>query len=364
MSVLITSLVAVVGLWYSNVQTRQANDQARQDRALAKEAQVTDRFTAAVNNLGEDQIDQRLGGIYALQRIMQDSARDQPTIANVLATYVRTRTAKPPAKGQDIPADVQAALIVLTTRDTTRDKDFVLDLRKAWLPKAEIDRPSVHAQASNAYLPCTDPDAKPAIGWDTGGAHLSGADLSGVHLTGAHLFCADLSRAHLMGADLRDAVVSRANLNDANLSGADLRDTNLGHADLRGAVLVGADLRSALLGHANLRGAHLRDADLRSALLGHADLRDALLGGADLAGADPFLADLRGADLGGADLRDTNLAGADLRDTNLGRADLRGAVLTDADLDGVDLRGVKNLSKKQLDSADTDEKTRLPAGLS
>jgi hypothetical protein len=264
-SVLITSLIAVVGLWYSSVQTRQANDQARQDRALAKEAQVTDRYTAAVNNLGEDQIDVRLGGIYALQRIMQDSTRDQPTIANVLATYVRTRTVKPPAKGQDIPADVQAALIVLTTRDTTRDKDFVLDLRKAWLPKAEIDRPSTHARDSNAHLPCTDPDAKPAIGWDPGGAHLSGADLSGAHLSGAHLFCADLSGAHLISADLRDADVSRANLNNANLSGADLRDTQLS-ADLRGADLTDADLRTAYLGHADLRGADLTDADLRTAL--------------------------------------------------------------------------------------------------
>ncbi|WP_179892490.1 hypothetical protein [Streptomyces sp. rh34] len=120
-TVVVAALVAVVGLWYSNIQTRQANEQAREDRSLAKEGQTTGRYTAAVGNLGEDKMDVRLGGVYALQRIMQDSHRDQPTITNVLATYIRTHTAKPPAKSQDIPADVHAALTVLATRDSTRD---------------------------------------------------------------------------------------------------------------------------------------------------------------------------------------------------------------------------------------------------
>ncbi|MEV7888535.1 hypothetical protein ACWD3I_44435 [Streptomyces sp. NPDC002817] len=38
----------------------------------------------------------RLGGIYALQRNMQDSPRDHVTIANVLATYIRAHAAAPP----------------------------------------------------------------------------------------------------------------------------------------------------------------------------------------------------------------------------------------------------------------------------
>ncbi|WP_405392416.1 hypothetical protein OG596_34145 [Streptomyces sp. NBC_01102] len=91
-TVMVAAVVAVVGLWYPNVQTRQANEQAQQanaqagdDRALAKEGQITDRYTAAVGNLGEDKVDVRLGGIYALERIMQDSGRNQPTITNVLA---------------------------------------------------------------------------------------------------------------------------------------------------------------------------------------------------------------------------------------------------------------------------------------
>ncbi|MER5987630.1 hypothetical protein [Streptomyces sp. NPDC001787] len=134
-TVVVAAVVAVVGLWYSNVQTRQANEQARDDRALAKEGQITDRHTAAVGNLGEDQVDVRLGGVYALQRIMQDSHRDQPTIANVLATYVRTHTAKPPAKGQDVAADVHAALTL---------GDFEAALDKADLSAANLSAASLN----------------------------------------------------------------------------------------------------------------------------------------------------------------------------------------------------------------------------
>ncbi|MFD6994118.1 hypothetical protein [Streptomyces sp. NPDC059943] len=143
---MVAAVVAVVGLWYSSIQ-------ARDDRALAKEGQITDRYTAAVVNLGSDKMDVRLGGIYALQRIMQDSRRDQPTIANVLATYNRTHAAKPPADGQDIPADVDAALTVLAIRDTVHDDTFRLDLRAAKLPNVE---PSIRAALDGADLRNTD----------------------------------------------------------------------------------------------------------------------------------------------------------------------------------------------------------------
>ncbi|MFE3252105.1 pentapeptide repeat-containing protein [Streptomyces sp. NPDC059209] len=267
MSVLLASLAAVAGLWYSSAQTRQANQQARDDRALAKEGQITDRYTAAVGNLGEDKMDIRLGGIYALQRIMQDSTRDQSTIANVLATYVRTHAVKPPAKYRSVPEDIHAALTVLTTRETAHDAGFRLDLRGARLQQVELA--PVHGAP---------------------GATLAGADLRAVDLNHSILDNADLSGADLSGANLNGASVLHANLSDADLS-----DTNL----------FGV----------NLSRAQMFDADLSGANLFAAELSDAVLSGADLSGAD-----LKNVDLDGVALLDTNLSGA-----NLAGADLRGA---------------------------------------
>lgn len=237
-TVVVAAVVGLAGLWYSNVQTqqaneqmRQANQQARDDRTLAKEGQITDRYTAAVGNLGEDKIDVRLGGIYALQRIMKDSHRDQPTIANVLAAYIRTHADKPSEKGQDVSADVHAALAVLATRDTAYDDTFAPVLRSVWLPRVELGPTQVVRQSENGE------ERMLRIG---GGARLGSVNLNGAHLAGA-----GLSNAYLVGADLRQA----------DLRGADLRGANLARAGVRGANFRGADLRDAKLEYNQLDSA-------------------------------------------------------------------------------------------------------------
>jgi len=82
---------------------------------------VTDRYTKAIEQLGSKEIDVRIGGIYALERIAYDSERDHPTVMEVLATFVRDHSpeqwplptvheagAKP--TGRKTRPDVQAAL--------------------------------------------------------------------------------------------------------------------------------------------------------------------------------------------------------------------------------------------------------------
>ncbi len=144
-SILIASLVAVAGLWYSSVQTQQANDQARQERALTKEGQITDRFNAAVGNLGDEADEVRLGGIFALRRIMEDSPRDQPAVVDVLSGYIRTRApaagggTKRDAGGRPAP-DVRAAFETLTQRNPVHDKSARVDLRDTHLSCPEFRR--------------------------------------------------------------------------------------------------------------------------------------------------------------------------------------------------------------------------------
>ncbi len=51
---------------------------------LSRQGQVTDRYTKAIEQLGSDKPDVRIGGIYALERVARDSARDHPTVLEVL----------------------------------------------------------------------------------------------------------------------------------------------------------------------------------------------------------------------------------------------------------------------------------------
>ena len=62
---------------------------------LSREGQVTDRYAKAVEQLGSDKSDVRIGGIFALERIARDSAKDHPTVMEVLTTFIREHSREP-----------------------------------------------------------------------------------------------------------------------------------------------------------------------------------------------------------------------------------------------------------------------------
>jgi hypothetical protein len=114
---------------------------------LSRQGQVTDRYTKAVEQFGSDKLDVRIGGIYALERIARDSRRDQSTVMEVLAAFVREHAEKwplPPGHdGQDrertARIDVQAALTAIGRRYATRDIGRI-DLTDADLTGARWSR--------------------------------------------------------------------------------------------------------------------------------------------------------------------------------------------------------------------------------
>jgi hypothetical protein len=70
---------------------KSAQDSAEAERRtleLTEQGQVTDRYTKAIEQLGSDKLDVRIGGIYALERIARDSARDHPTVMEVLSAFI------------------------------------------------------------------------------------------------------------------------------------------------------------------------------------------------------------------------------------------------------------------------------------
>lgn len=268
-AVFITSLVAVAGLWYSNVQDQR-------QRATVEEGQITDRYTRAVENIGSKNLDVRLGGIYALQRIMQDSPRDHSTIVSVLTAYIRGHAPLPGGKARqwpdDVPGqagfpspkaqpdpDIQAALSVLARRDTSRDDlSSRLDLRRTDLAGADLTR----AGLAGANL----------RGADLSGATLHAANLAGADLSGASLYYTDSSDADLTGAELLGADGVKGNWNGATLSGADFSFTTLTAAEFTKADLSGADLTLADASWAIFENADLSGAQLDRTCLASGDL--------------------------------------------------------------------------------------------
>jgi hypothetical protein len=225
---------------YQQVQT------GRRQLNLAQQGQVTERFTRAVDQLGSDHLDVRLGGIYALEQIARDSTDDRGTIGEVLTAYIRGHAPWPPrldgqppadAAIEDVPElqvrapDIQASLTVLGRGGFAEQvrmlQDHIdlhaVDLRRARLVGANLERANF------------------------GDANLAGAVLFGVSLAGAFLSDANLAEARMMGVDF-----ARAELRYANLEMASIEETNLSAAILNGANLSGAHFERT-----NLIGTHL-----------------------------------------------------------------------------------------------------------
>jgi Pentapeptide repeats (8 copies) len=216
--------------------------------ALSREGQVTDRYTKAIEQLGSDKLDVRIGGIYALGRVARDSAKDHPAVIEVLTAFIRVRSREQwssPKSGdtraskRKIRPDVAAAVDVLWSRNDAHDRDAV-DFSGAVLP--------------GAYL----------IGAKLKFARLMEADLSSARLDGADLYIADFSEANLAGADLRATKLTAAIFTGADLTGAiftdaDLTGADLTDADLTGADLPGADLEGVIFTRTILIDAELND---------------------------------------------------------------------------------------------------------
>ncbi|MFD3617484.1 pentapeptide repeat-containing protein [Streptomyces sp. NPDC058676] len=257
-------MVVLFGAYATWRQLRVSQDGLR----ATQEGYVTDRFSTAVDQLGSDKLATRIGGLHALWRIAEHSARDREAVISIQAAYLRTHVPWPPA-GPEAPAtnvpindvvplevraaDAQVALtglgvLLLQPREHSWVNLSVTDLRRAdcdglWLHEVNLDRSCM--EAAGLYH-----------------ANLTQASLVSVNLRHADLKTAILRRARCVLADLRGARLVETDLRDADFTEADLREANLRKADAGGAVFRRADLRLA-----DLRGSDLSTADLLQARL-------------------------------------------------------------------------------------------------
>jgi hypothetical protein len=210
-------IAAVVVTWQQLETDRR---QLRQQLELAGQSQAAERFAQALDQLGSEQLDVRLGGIYGLERVAarasQEAAaaggafrpppadgwsgwpsQDRVQVFEILSAYVRTSSHRPPVGPAGSPAalqvrqaDVNAAVTVLARR-TVLAGDPPLDLSGSLLAGARL-------------------------GW----ARLAGADLRGADVSGASLQHAELAGVHLEQSLLCGTQFQGADLRGAHLAGA------------------------------------------------------------------------------------------------------------------------------------------------
>jgi uncharacterized protein YjbI with pentapeptide repeats len=201
--------------------------QFTQQQQASRDLLTSNQVAKGFEQLAGEKAAMRLGGIYALEGVMNTSEQYHQPVLEALCAFVRDDTIGMIVNDRPV-TDVQAALTVIGRRTEGGQVDLHNSrIRNASLNRADLSR-----------------------------ADLRGADLRGVLLRGADLHRANLSHADLSRADLRGADLSLADLRGATLIGAQLTE--------RDYSIVGIPPRSADLTNANLTGADLTDAEVRS----------------------------------------------------------------------------------------------------
>jgi hypothetical protein len=111
----------VLAWWRSRASNRQAVAALRQAE-LARRDHVVEMFNRAVDQLGSEKLEVRLGAIYTLKRISGDPqyADYKVPILETLTAYVREHTRDDPDVGE-APADIREIMRLLNEALTDRE---------------------------------------------------------------------------------------------------------------------------------------------------------------------------------------------------------------------------------------------------
>ena len=142
---------------------------------LNRAGHISDRFSKGVDQLGHVEIQTRVGGVYALERVMRDAPLEQRAVLETLVAFLRERRAlsgvqlSPPGPTNALapPPDAAAALRVIGRRRVAND-----------------------------------PEGPEDFGWNLTEFDLRDFSLRSGNFSGVNLWRTDLRRANLKGADL------------------------------------------------------------------------------------------------------------------------------------------------------------------
>ncbi|NEB36759.1 pentapeptide repeat-containing protein [Streptomyces sp. SID14515] len=266
------AVVAGLGLMYTHLNLQHTRDKDREQAELTREGQVTERYVEAIKLLGSDSETERLGGIYALERIMKDSEKDHGTVVEVLASFVRNRcerrddihtveidgehgtltVSNPPSR------DGVVAFKVLCRRPP-RDEAHRVDLRDVTLYEVHIE-----------------------------GGRLQDFDLSDADLSNATFIDCNLESARLHRASLEKATLAECNLSSANLDGASLTEAKFHNTSLKKASFRSAQMEGTHIDESSMEQADLRQAEIIDALFSDVSMHETRFDGATILGRTVF----------------------------------------------------------------------------
>lgn len=255
-------------IWRALVAHRQANAATEQAR-VAQENYVTGIFSKSVELLGLERevrttgsdgnlvsrstpnTEARLGALYSLERLLDESEKDQRAILETLCAYVRGnsqlqipsdeeeakrfhRGELPPIPGRRI--DVQAAITIIGRRS------------KRLLQRGKSEGWSLDFRNSNL------------AGYDFSKLNFDQSDFSDTFLNQAKLTGSSFIGSNFTRTNLSATTMERANFRSSNFVNSNLSKAAIDQTDFSFARIAGTDLREATVVSFNIHDADLEEA--------------------------------------------------------------------------------------------------------
>lgn len=256
------------------IQLNEEKARAAKVQGISEARLVSERFSKAINQLGDERIAIRVGGIYSLERIAKETVFDVELSSQEISNPIKLpdvglRPSVMPKEGFEGFYEIIIETLIVFLREpppvkepSNEDKEIKKEhedgRRIQLLFRADLQAAlTVVIRLSSVSTPN---DKKlNLIGASLAGANFYKANLPSVKFWGADLRSAYLKKSRFVGAWFREANLSRANFSDSDFSGsdfdrADLSRANLKNTNLTNSMLVGANLTEADLTESNLDG--------------------------------------------------------------------------------------------------------------
>lgn len=230
---------------------------------ISKQGQITERFTRAIDQLGRKELEIRLGGIYALEKIASESEEYYSPVIEILTAYIRKNSGvNPQIKEKSLicePASIDFQVNENANREATNARKLPLDIQAILTVIGRRQKYFSNGESNRLNLRevCL-------IGANFKGFHLEGACFRGSDLHGATFTDAHLEGANFAGSNLEWAKFREAHLEDATFTVASLKHAYFRQAHLERSKYFGASLENADFTYANLDGASNLDTDILS----------------------------------------------------------------------------------------------------
>jgi len=334
-------IAGIIGLGLAAWRIRVANKQAE----IAEQGHVTDRFSKAVELIGNKEASVRIGGLYALKHIAYVSTSNE---RDVVLDVIRNFICKPPYnKSQDEYSEK------FKENYSTEWAQYEDECIK-WKNGSREKKPTRNQTTKTIVCPDI------ILAFEILHSLISNSKTkNNINYVGTWF---SIRKANLSFLALENVCMQGMHFSHSNFNGA-----NIGNGDLRNSVFVnscfiGASLKSAKLSNANFEGA-----DLMYGKLGGIELEGTRFNSCNLSytycKSLSFNGDVTFVKFHNSELDHTSFENCKLNGCTFNSATMSKTKFNGANLSMTDFTGVRNLTVTEFTDAFVDKQNSKPIGL-